>query len=759
LALTVATALAGVAVLMSVLMLLVEPKPVPGLDLAQRQDAETAVYAAALLVILPLALVAAPRLADRIAAGPNAAALSPLTALLVSTLAAAIVLVRLSALFGWGGGSGALLCAGVLWSVAAAAALARAARDRPWRGLLQTAGLARGLWLTAGVMVLASLLTVTQLESISPLPLALGAVVIPASVLLLGRGRLPRLRGRWGLLADVLVAGLVLLAAPDLVTIEPENPAASSLDLYVNAVVRFHHDFLLGPANQVLGGSPMLVDTASQYGVGSILFLAGWFKLAPIGYGTLAFLDGLVTALFLVAGYCLLRVGGASRLLATSAMAVAVAALVFNRLYPVGALPQEGPLRFGLGLGVILATVAGARLSQRSRAVQPVALAILALSSIWALEAFALTAAAFASMACFQAYLRPPGDRLGWLARQAARAGVACACAHLLFAAATLAGTGRLPDWGHYLAYLRAFLFTDLGDLTYDFSRWSPGLAVGALYMASAAALILLLRRRPDVVRRERIALLALTGTTAYGIVLFGYYVDRSGDHVLPYVGLPALLVGALWLGVLLRSRTSLPRAVAAEALAFALAVAVLLLAVAWSSIGPRFERSALAHAVPGGESTRAALDRLWHFPPLDPGALEGERLLERYIPGERRTVVLIKPSRVTETLMRSGRANRLPIGDPIEDGFVMDRRKPLLRDAVAELESGDRVLVDRGHLDALATVRENPASDLLVRLPRDVATAPLQVFALQQIDARFRLRPVYSDGVGLTVARLAPRG
>ncbi len=36
----------------------------------------------------------------------------------------------------------------------------------------------------------------------------------------------------------------------------------------------------------------MLVDTASQYGVGGIYLLAGWFNLVPIGYGTLGFLSG-----------------------------------------------------------------------------------------------------------------------------------------------------------------------------------------------------------------------------------------------------------------------------------------------------------------------------------------------------------------------------------------------------------------------------------------------------------------------------------
>ena len=61
-----------------------------------------------------------------------------------------------------------------------------------------------------------------------------------------------------------------------------------------------------------------------------------------------------------------------------------------------------------------------------------------------------------------------------------------CLVGHLVLAGSTLAIAGELPRWGWYLDTLREFLFGPLGDLTYDFSSFSPGLAVGALYMASA---------------------------------------------------------------------------------------------------------------------------------------------------------------------------------------------------------------------------------------------------------------------------------
>jgi hypothetical protein len=758
LVLAVVLAFAGVAGLLSLVLLAVDPKPIPGLAATQRQDAETAVYLAAFLVVLPLAWITAPRLAGAIAAGPNAPALPSLTALLAAGAAAAAGLVRLSDLLDWGGG-GTLLGAVALWSAAAAACLARAAQARRWNGLLRLAPRAGLFSVVAGCLTVAALFGFAHLDSLSVVPLAITAIALPAFLWLAERRRLPRLGRRWGVAVDLSIAGLLLLAILNLVIITPEDPTLSFIDRYLYGVGQFHADFLLGPANQILGGSAMLVDTAAQYGVGSIVFLAGWFNLVPIGYGTFGFLDGILTGACFVAGYCVLRAAGASRLLSAGALSVGVIVLVLNRPYPIGTLVQEGPLRFGLPMCVIVATVVGARWPRMSRLAEAASLGVLGISAIWALEAFGLTLVTFGAMAGFRAYLLPARTRLRWLARQAVLAVVVCGCAHLLFAAATLAGTGELPDWGQYLAYLDAFLFGNLGDLTYDFSHWSAGIALGGVYLASAVALGVLIRLRPELVRRERVALLALTGMTTYGIALLAYLVDRSGDHVVPYVSLPALLIGTLWLSLLFRS-AGVSRLTRTGAVACALAVAALLLSAAWSSIGPRFSDSALAHVLPGGDSSRAAVDRLWHFPPLSPVAPVGERLLDRYMPGERRSVVLVKPDLATEILMRSKRSNRLPLAYPWGDGFVEEERVPGLRETVAELDVGDRLLLDQGTLSALAAGRGHRAGNAPGSgLVPGSAAAPLQLFALRQISDRFRLRPIHRDRSGLIVVQLAPRG
>ena len=252
----------------------------------------------------------------------------------------------------------------------------------------------------------------------------------------------------------------MLALVPDLVIFRPEEAASDAATAFETSIIQFHHNFLLGPANEVLHGRAMLVGTASQYGVSSIYLLAAWFQVAPIGYGTLGLLTGILTALWFGAGYGVLRLAGTSRLLSASAFGVAVVALVFNLSYPIGSLPQSGPLRFGMPMLLVLVAVAGERFPRRARGARVAAAAIVGLSSIWSLEAFAYTAfvcaavASRADVALAGARARARSCCAGRWARPS-RAWWPTCCSPRT----TLAATGRLPDWGEYLGYLGEFLF------------------------------------------------------------------------------------------------------------------------------------------------------------------------------------------------------------------------------------------------------------------------------------------------------------
>ena len=722
-ALVVTLAAAAFAVVMPLLLLAIEPVELPPPFPSQNQRAETLAYLVAFAAILPAAVLAGRRLADRLQ--------DPvLPALLVAALALAVIAVRVA-----DGGVKAVLAAALVWWAGAAVVLVRPPR------LPLTP---RTAWAVAALLVLAAVACFARRDSISAVGLWAGALLAAAAV------RLPavRLRRPWGALADAAVVVLLLLAVPDLVIFRPEDAATDQLAAIETGIFQFHHNFLLGPANQVLHGHAMLAGTASQYGVGSIYLLGGWFQLAPIGYGTLGFLTGVMTAAWFAAGYGVVRLGGAPRAIAAGALAIAVVVLPYNLVYPVGALPQSGPLRFGLPMALLLAVVAGERFPAHARAARGAALAIVGLSAIWALEALAYTLIVYAAMAVLQALLGPRPLRR--LAREALAVAIACVSAHVLLAAATLVFAGQLPDWGEYLAYLREFLLGDLGDLTYDVARWTPSLAVGAGYAASAAALAELVRRGQAA--GERPALVAIAGTTAYGIALLSYFVDRSQDHILIHVALPGILTAALWLALLLRS--PVPAAARTGGLAFALAVAVLLFSVAWSSIDDRFRDSALAHAAPRTLSMSDALERLWHPPPLDPAAPAGERALARHMPGEEESLVMVTPDLGLEILLRSGRVDRLLLGDAWEASFVIDEELPELAEAVDGLQPGTRMLIDQSAREFLAALSADPSLDPLdpgVRL-----LAPLQQWALKRIASRFGLQPVAGEDDGFTVVELS---
>lgn len=765
-ALTIAFAVASFAVATAVVVLAVESKPLPvDLPLEQRQSAETALYLAAFGVLLPVATLLVPRMADAIAAGPTAPAFSFLGAVLSGAVIGAIALGRLLP----GNDAVNLLVLLAIWWLTAVASTRRARAPSAWSWLLGLGHLSGLAWGVSGALLLGSLLAFASPGSIS-VPALLACGGLAAAGFLVARriapAAFPRLSSGWGLAADVLAIGLILLAVPNLVIFEPEA-AGDFLASFNASIIQFHQNFLLGTANQVLGGDAVLVDTSSQYGVAPIYALAAWFQVAPIGYGTLGFLDGVLYALFFAGGYCLLRIGGASRPLAVGALAVAIVVLLYNLVFPVGALPQHGPLRFGLPMIVVLAAAVEARWPRHSRACLGIALLAVGLSAIWAVETFAYTLATFAGTACFQAWSGTESGRPRWLARRLALAAAACLAAHLALAGLTLAFAGELPDWGVYLAHVDALLFGYFGQFTYDFSAWSAGLPVGVAYGASAVALVLLTARRPDIVDRERPALVATAAITSYGIVLFTYFVNRSSDDILPYVSFPALLAGTLWLSLLLRGSVGASRRARLGGLAFASALATLLVAIAWSSVGERFPRTPLALAAPGGDSLSDKLERLWDPPPIDPRAPAGEALLDRYMPGHGRVAVIVGSDLQTEILIRSERANQLPFSHPRQEFFAQLPDPATLDRAVAELEPGDRMLVEQTGLDVLAELRADPTRDPLADpVSRgDVAVTgasseltPQQESILKRINERFRLEVVHRDDQGLVVVELEPR-
>jgi hypothetical protein len=756
LGLAVTLSCAAFLTLMSVVILFVHggSGPYAAFFNQQSQTAKTDLYLVTFVVILPLSLLLGSRLADAVSTGPNGRALPALVAALVGPLAATVIIVRLSGGLPWGDGVKGVMAGSLAWDVLAGAALWRVLRGGRWRllGRLQE-------WWPAPVAVVAllvfgDLLCVTSSRSLGAVPLLVGAAV---AALVLGSYRRVRLpgRGRFGWVLDAAVAAVLLLAIPDVVVFH--DPTGLPNIYFDPGIIQVQQDYILGPVNQLLGGGALLVNQPiSQYGVGLTYFVAGWSHIAPIGYGTFGFLDGLLTALFYVTGYAVLRLAGVRQTLAAAAIALGVLTFVYDFYYFVGQLPEEGPLRFGLPMIVLLGSVTALRVPRLATLARIVVLCGLAVAAVWAVEGFAYTVLTYVGVIAAAAWLRVPGNRRKWLVRQAGLGVAAILAGHLVLAVATLAGSGHLPDWGEYLAYVREFLLGgQAGVITFGFASWSPGLAVYGGALLSAAAFVLLCRRRPDLARVNPALTVALAGTTLYSIAILAYTDNRSSTYLFLYVALPLLIAGTLWLALILAPGPSPSGAMRLSSLAAALAIAVLLLAGAWPAIGTHFNRSALAHFYPGG-GLRAALHRLWHPPAIDPRAPEGIQLLDRYVRG-RKVMILVPaaPDLGVEIEIRSHRSNLLPIGDPTEDGLVPSVWLPRIRSAVARIGPGQRILIDQQTLKTIRDLR-NPSVELL-RASIDGGNVELE-WILRYLDRRFRIQPLYSGPDGLVVAELERR-
>lgn len=750
-------ALAASAVLLSFLSLLgpihavvpevvLQPPLVP-----HHQTAETMLYLLAFFLLMPVGAWLALWLTGRVLAGANPELVGPLAAASVLASTGILVLVRVA---GPAGEELWLLSGLSVFAAATLAGLWRWAAGPARAVTSRLAGLSFPLAGLAGVAAVAAVISFGYSSHVD-LPWLLAGLALAGGVLLVFRRvRLPRLPRPWGPVLDAVIVILVVLAVPDMVIFQGVGETSQPGNPFLTYVINFHQALYIGAAGQILEGSALLVDTVSQYGVASVYLLAAFFEIAPIGNGTLGFFDASLTALTFGAGYAVLRFSGVGRILAVATMALAVLLLVWGLQYPIGGLLQHGGLRFGLPMLLVLFWVAAARYPGARRWLRGAGWAVVGLSGIWALEALVYTTGALLAMIAIEAALRPEG-RVRWVVRQGVFALVAWLVFQLAFALATLVWAGALPDWGLYLTYLRDFLAGDVGDLTYDVPAWSPGLTVGFAYLVSALALIVAAARRPDWLRANSSASLALAGLVGYGILLYSYFDNRSLAHVIPYISLPLVLSLAIWLWQVI-SNPTVPRRAAMATLGSVLAVAALAVATAMPDAGDRGRTSLLAYALPGGKSLTDGFDRLWHPPELKRGASDGATLLERHLPGQDASPVLTEPDLDNNILTLAGRANSLRITDAKEQSWVEGPHLEPVQEAAAGLRAGDRILVDEKALEAFRTLVRDPGADR-GSITAETSIADIQLVILAEIASRFRLKPVAGEGP-LSVVELVPR-
>ena len=709
------------------------------------EGVDLAAFAFAFAILLPVAVVVVAR------GGPLGAAssrlVSGLAAIAAVGLALALVLAKVADEIGGGEEAHSAILLGLigLWFVAVLRGRVGNGSVPPWLAAVDGG---RAAWLP---LLVVPVLLVVLAWDVRPnagqvvLSLILAAVLLAADRLL----RRVEPAGRWGTIAiDLVAAAAIVLLLADVTVFTPEA-AAWGLQL--------HHDSVLGPVNDVLGGREMLVDTYSIYGVGSVYFLAGLFEVVPLGYGSFGILVGAGLAVMYAGAYALLRAAGCSQALALGAMAAAVASSVYTTIGSPATFPSLGVLRWGFGLLIVAFAVWSVRRPRRAPALRVVGAAVVGLSSVWSFEVFVYTAATYAAVVAYDVAAARPA--VGWprvALRSLLPAAVACLVAHLALIAWTLIAAGQLPDWGPYLAMVREYSSGELNRIVAP--PWWVGIAVGGLLFASAVAVAAIVVRAPRFELENRPVLMAIAGLTVFGIVVHTYGVRFSSEDYVARSDLPALMVMALWVELAVRSALARPARLAAAATAFWLAA--LLIVASWDHLEREAGRSALIAGLPGnGRSIESDVSDAWGNPPVQPRAAVAEMLLDRHWAGENRALVLLNSDLAVEALMRTGRINLLPVSAVLADDVVAKESWERVESAVDALEPGTLMLTEGFYLTPGVT-RDY--------IEPDSGPLELEQLIVDRLRERFRLRPVAVEKVGfdpymgddrLLVARLMPRG
>lgn len=501
-----------------------------------------------------------------------------------------------------------------------------------------------------------------------------------------------------------------------------------------------HHDFYLGPVNDMAHGRMMLIDVWAQYGVGAYYALLAALSVLPLNHGGLVLFLSTVMAAQYVLVYVTLRTAIRSHALVISAMLAAVMANIFASIGSYVVYPSVGPLRFGLPYLVIAAAVAAARWPQHARTVRLGQLVVIAIAAVWSFETFVYTGVTWFALAALLAFGRTRAGR--WVfVRELATAATVSLGAVLALSVGTRVASGTWPDWGGYFAYIRLYSVGEFGTLPLDL--WSPGLLMAAVIFLSAVGLVSV--ARDERARISGPVLAGLAGFTGFAASTFTYFLGRSHPNNLLNLLVPVCALGCLWASIFLGPLDRGHRARRVVPLALVLIVFASLTAYGLPSAMQKWHNTAFAHAVPfadghlpghGGLSLRTSLQDLWAGRTFDDSIVDnGAMMLQRYDPGDGAALVVVPQT--TEILLKVRRVNLLPISNPEEDTLVLAREWPRIAAAIDAVPAGTILLT--------STLVPQTGPPILQR-------------ALEELRIRFDFEVLDSSPNGLQVVRVHPR-
>jgi hypothetical protein len=676
------------------------------------KPAERLGYFLAILVLLPLCVVLAWR---RQCSRRTVETQRVVASAILAATAGALLLARAVAPLTAGTVGSSLFLALELVMARTAIALWERLGPSTWaQGLPASAALA-----ATPVLLGLSAVAFVPAASFSLLDIAipLAAALATFCLLRLRRARAPSRAG-----VRVADAGFVLVASLVVFYVgRPSGPLASN------------QNYFLGPALDVLHGHPMLVSTFSQYGVGMIDALAAVFLVVPIGYGTFTILLAALTVLFFAVFYVVLRWSTRSVLVAALGLMTVVVLDIFGQVDFYAFFPSTGVLRFGLPWLVIACALAAVANPRHEQLFDGLLLAVVAVASVWSGEAAAYCLGTAIALACLSAATADASarERLRTGALRIALLIAVSASSVLAFTLVSRAATGVWPDWGGYLEYIHLYTIGDFGDL--PIRSWSPGLAIGGVYLISAIAIVLLAMTRAELVRERIVAFRAATGLTALGTLVYTYFLGRSHPNNVVHVSPPAVALLFVWFDIVrcsLSSRQAV--AIAGAAVVF---FAALVLAGERRSIETKYSSTALAAVLGSSAPLGSQLAALSHNPVVEPATTRVVTFVKSLRRGYTSLTVLLGPFIETEVMLRLDTGNTITSSNPIQE--AISRR------------SDSRIA---------AAVRSLPPDGVVVINETEHVLA-LQEYAFSLLQRRFTLRQIAAGGSGLRAFLLTEPG
>ena len=431
---------------------------------------------------------------------------------------------------------------------------------------------------------------------------------------------------------------------------------------------RHHYNFFLAPVNDVLNGRILFVSSTSQYGFGSIYFIALFFRLfhMPVFYTGLSALLCLLYILYYLVITLVLH--KTTNHLIFSLMGLA-AIVYFNYLsvnWPsMLRIPAQSPLRYGFSYLILLLALRRGEYHKRVWLILEII--VLVIASFWSLESFLYTIIpliVFDVINDIYFALEIKSGILGFIKRLVLQFGavlISWGIAYLLF----LVFAKQVPNLAYYFEYFGAYIPTNTHTISLNFFDFWSG-AVIAVYLLSIYFVFYLRsangRTVPDLISRKKVAMIA--SISVLGLLQYTYYFVYNLDFHLALLCVPLIIILLLWASTLDSNEIPRPlRLSLITVMIFSFSLCALLTMPAFRE---KISASLFANITSSIEGkSRFYVSNPYIAQPTNENVSNLVALIHKYAGDEQQIVVFSSSEDETEVLLLTHKTHLLDITDP----------------------------------------------------------------------------------------------